>query len=138
MGVRNDDTGFHKGLPSGRRLAEKPAIEMLSRHSGRPLVMKKELFDRARQDPAAVFDAPEDVISEDGLSNEQKIEVLRRWEYNASEGAVALEEGMPGEESDLLRRILVAIGKLTGPLDLERTGPSKQHGLGRDAIKKST
>lgn len=100
--------------------------------------MRKELLEKARLDPAAVFDAPEDVISEVGLTNEQKIEVLRRWEYNASEEAVALEEGMPGEESDLLRRILVAIGELTGPLDLERTAPTKQHGLARDAIKKNT
>lgn len=100
--------------------------------------MKSDLYDRAVSDPAAVFDAPEDVLSESGLSNKEKIEILRRWEYNASEEAVALEEGMPGEESDLLRRILVAIGALAGPLDLERTAPSKHHGLGRNAIKKSS
>ena len=89
-------------------------------------------------DPAGVFGLPENVLHEASLTKEQKIEILRRWEYNAAEEAVALEEGMPGEESDLLRRILVALGEIAGPLDLEHTGPTKQHGLSRDAIKKNT
>lgn len=48
---------------------------------------------------------------------------------HASEEAVALEEGMPGAETDVLRRVLLALGSLTGPLDIECTGPTKQHGL---------
>ena len=43
---------------------------------------------------------------------------------------------MPGEESDILQRVLIALGELTGPLDLERTSPSKQHGVSRAAVKK--
>jgi hypothetical protein len=86
--------------------------------------------------PEAIFGEPENVLQDEGLSTDEKIEILRRWEYQAAEEAVALEEGMPGEESDLLRRITVALGELTGPLDLERTSPTKQHGLSRDAIKK--
>lgn len=98
--------------------------------------MTPDQIERAMLDPSAVFETPEHVLREDSLSGQQKIEILRRWEYNAAEEAVALEEGMPGEESDLLRRILVALGELTGSLDLERTSPTKQHGLARDAIKK--
>ena len=63
------------------------------------------------------------------LSKNQKIETLLRWEYDAAEEAVALEEGMPGRESDLLRRILVALSQLTDCIDVEHTGPSKQHGI---------
>ena len=98
--------------------------------------MTPDQIEQAMLDPAAVFDAPEAVLGDESLSKDQKIEILRRWEYNAAEEAVALEEGMPGEEGGLLRRILVALGELTGPLDLERTSPTKQHGLSRDAIKK--
>lgn len=43
---------------------------------------------------------------------------------------------MPGDESGLLRRILVALGGLTGAIDVEHTPPSKQHGLPREAVKR--
>lgn len=91
-------------------------------------------IERALIDPAAVFDSPEAVASASGLSVDRKIEVLRRWEYNAAEEAVALEEGMPGEESDLVRRILIALGKLAGPIDVSLTAPTKQHALSREAV----
>lgn len=96
-----------------------------------PIQLKKAMLD-----PASIFAHPEDVLIDTRLSEEQKIETLRRWEYNVSEEAVALEEGMPGHETGLLRRVLIALGKLTGPLDLENTSPSKQHGLSRDAVTK--
>lgn len=98
--------------------------------------MKTGEYDEALGNPAGAFEAPEDILAHTGLSTDQKIEILRRWESQAAQEAVALEEGMPGEESGLLRRILVAIGTLAGPLDVEHTGPSKNHGLPRSAIKK--
>jgi hypothetical protein len=60
---------------------------------------------------------------------EQKLEILRRWAYDASEVAVAEEEGMVGAENDLLRRILLALEQLPTGLDAQLTGPSKQHGI---------
>ena len=100
------------------------------------VTMTPEQFERALLDPQAIFDMPERVLTEPSLTKEQKIEILRRWEYNAAEEAVALEEGMPGEESDILQLVLIALGELTGPLDLEHTSPSKQHGVPRAAVKK--
>lgn len=91
-------------------------------------------FDKAVADPESVFGEPERVLREPSLTRDQKIEILRRWEYNVSEEAVALEEGMPGEENGRLRRILLALGELAGPIDVDRTGPSKQHGLSRKAV----
>jgi hypothetical protein len=35
---------------------------------------------------------------------------------------------MPGRDSDLARRIFVALGKLNAAIDIEHTGPSKHHG----------
>ncbi|MES0386002.1 MAG: hypothetical protein ABUJ98_15640, partial [Hyphomicrobium sp.] len=64
----------------------------------------------------------------------QKIEALWRWEYEASALSVAVEEGMPGEDDGLLRRVMLALGTLTGPIDVEHTGPTKQHALPRSAI----
>jgi len=91
-------------------------------------------FEKAAQDPASAFSTPEDVLREASLTREQKIEILRRWEYNASEEAVALEEGMPGDETGILRRILIALGEVAGPIDVDLTAPSKQHGLSRSAV----
>jgi hypothetical protein len=98
--------------------------------------MEKRELERALLDPQSIFESPQDVVHAPSLSTDRKIEILRRWEYNVSEEAVALEEGMPGEESGLLREILVAIGELGGAIDAERTGPTKQHGIQRDAIKR--
>lgn len=98
--------------------------------------MTQDRLNQALMDPESVFSSPEDVAEDPDLTRDQKIEILQRWEYNAAEESVALEEGMPGEESDLLRRILIVLGKLAGPLDLSRTGPTKQHGLPRSAIAK--
>lgn len=91
-------------------------------------------FEKAVQDPASVFAQPEDVLRDASLTREQKIEILRRWEYNASEEAVALEEGMPGDENGILRRVLIALGAVAGPINLDLTAPIKQHGLSRKAV----
>jgi len=90
-------------------------------------------IDKACSDPTAVFDGPEAVLAHEGLTGAQKIEILRRWEYDAAETCVAVEEGMPGGESDLLRRILLALDTLTGGIDTDSIGSSKQHGLTRSA-----
>ncbi len=43
---------------------------------------------------------------------------------------------MPGVETDQLRRVLLALGSLAGPIDVECTGPTKQHGLTRSCLMK--
>jgi hypothetical protein len=91
-------------------------------------------LEKAILDPSAVFATPESVVDEQRLSKQQKIDILLRWEYNAAEEAVALEEGMPGNDTDVLRRVLIALGKLVGPIDVEHTGPTKQHGLSRSCV----
>ena len=92
--------------------------------------MTPQELEAAMLNPGSMFASPEEVLENAELSRHQKIEVLLRWEYDAAEEAVALEEGVPGQESDLLQRILVALGKLDG-IDVERVGPSKQHGIAR-------
>ena len=74
-------------------------------------------YEKALLSPASVFARPEDVLMQAGLTQQQRIEILRRWEYDESEVAVAVEEGMPGEESTLLRRILIALEQLPGGVD---------------------
>lgn len=97
--------------------------------AGQPVDMAKALVD-----PASVFATPEDVLDHAALSRAEKIEILRRWEYDASEIAVAREEGMPDGDNDLLRRVLLALEKLA-TVDPEQAAPTKQHGLPRSAVK---
>jgi hypothetical protein len=67
---------------------------------------------KALLDPAAVFDAPEDVLRREDLSREQKTLILRRWEHDARELETASDEGMPGEAPDRLDRVLNALREL--------------------------
>ena len=82
-------------------------------------------FKKAQLDPGSVFDTPEQVLRHEELNEAQRIEILRRWEYDASELEVAEEEGMGGGEETLLPRILQALQTLTGGFDVERSPPTK-------------
>ena len=72
------------------------------------------LVKRAQTDPAAVFRRPADVLRHRGLTDEEKLRILRHWEHDARELAVAEEEGMGGGERGHLHSVLKALGELRG------------------------
>lgn len=80
-------------------------------------------------DPGAVFTRPEDVADSRDFTRAEKIAILRSWQYDAAELSVAEEEGMRGDDSDLLSRVLLALAALTQDVSMERIGPTKQHAL---------
>ncbi len=89
-------------------------------------------LDRAMLVPASVFKTPDEVLQSEKLSCEQKIEILRRWEYDARELQVAEEEGMVGSNSSILDQILRALLRLDELAEierLERSRSSKQGGV---------
>jgi len=86
-------------------------------------------LDRGRWNPSAMFTNPEQVLAQAGLTRDEKIEILKLWEYDAAEAEVATEEGMPGGADSPLRRILLALSRLIPDSDVRRTGPTKQHAL---------
>ena len=92
-------------------------------------------FNKAKLDPTSVFANPEAVVENMDLTRDQKIEILRRWEYDASSLAVAEEEGMVGGEPLLLARVLSALDDLCDGFDTEHSPPTKQGGLSRSAVK---
>jgi len=85
---------------------------------------------KALTDPSAVFKRPQEVIETSDLSREQKIEILRRWEYDVRELQVADEEGMAPADPQpvVLDSILNALRTLGVPTDIERSAPTKQGG----------
>lgn len=87
-------------------------------------------YEKALLDPQDFFDDPEEVLDHPELTKAQKIEILRRWEYDANEVAVAEEEGMVGSDPPLmLRRVLLALDKLTGGTGGGQTSPTKHNGV---------
>ena len=78
--------------------------------------------------PGSVFETPEEVLDHPDLSRQQKIDVLRRWEDDAIELAVAEEEGMVGGEPVMLARILGALNSLEN-LEVNHSAPKKQKGV---------
>jgi len=86
-------------------------------------------YEQARLDPGAVFGTPEALRDLGGLLREQKIDILRRWAYDAAELNVAEEEGMQDGESACAADILVVLDTLIGGYDVEHTPPTRQHGV---------
>lgn len=91
----------------------------------------RESIEQQQLDLGSAFASPSALLECETLADEQKIDLLHRWYYDAVEIAVAEEEGMPARDSDLVREILLSLEQLE-PIDVEHTGPSKQHGLAGD------
>lgn len=52
-------------------------------------------LERAMTDPARYFKQPAEVVEHEQLTREQKLKILRQWEYDALQREVATEENMP-------------------------------------------
>lgn len=93
-------------------------------------------ISRALLNPAAEFETPNDTLKSPSLTKAQKIEVLRRWEYDASEISVAEEEGMPPGTGESVNEVLKALHQLVPDIDEARRPPTKQGGIDRKALRK--
>ncbi len=84
---------------------------------------------QALVNPSSVFHRPSEVVGAAGVSTRQKIEILRRWEYDVREEEVAQEENMTGDLPVTLSQVLDALNALDAPLANHHTSPTKQGGL---------
>lgn len=81
---------------------------------------------KAMLDPTMVFDDPSDVLADKDLTRDQKVEILRRWEYDARELEVAEEEaGMAVLRPEMFDRVVQALHELGVERDTEHTQPTK-------------
>lgn len=76
--------------------------------------------DKSLINPADVYSEPNQVLQDASLTREQKMGVLKQWEYDARELEVAEEENMAGSTPSILREVLETI------LKLESGGASEQ------------
>ena len=82
---------------------------------------------KAMLNPTSVFKDPEEVVvASDELNRNQKIEILRRWEYDARQLEVAEEEaGMAVRRPDMFDRVVHALHTLGAERDTEHSPPTK-------------
>ncbi len=81
---------------------------------------------KAMLDPTSVFKDPEEVVASDELNRDQKIEILRRWKYDARQLEVAEEEaGMAVHSPEMFDRVVQALHTLGAERDTENTPPTK-------------
>ena len=91
---------------------------------GKPAIMID--VKKAMLDPTRVFKDPKEVIANTELTRDQKIEILRRWEYDAHQLEVAEEEaGMAVLRPEMLDLVLQALLTLGVERDTEHTPPTK-------------
>jgi len=61
-------------------------------------------IERAMITPSAVFDTPAEIVEAEGLTQPQKIEVLKRWELDARALQRATDENMTGGDVRLSKK----------------------------------
>ncbi|CAX23229.1 conserved protein of unknown function [Methylorubrum extorquens DM4] len=66
-------------------------------------------LDRALTNPASVFRSPQEVLENAGLSRADKLEILRRWAWDAWLIETAAGEGMPPGEEPRLDEVVQAL-----------------------------
>jgi hypothetical protein len=74
-----------------------------------------KLIDRALDNPSATFQLPRNVVDRQDLTREEKIEILRRWEYESRLQEVAQEENMIASRPGMLSQVLDALSALDAP-----------------------
>lgn len=89
-------------------------------------------LEKALAAPAEVFDRPEAVLDAEGLTQEQKVQVLAQWSHDLRELLVATDENMPrldgGDRapeavSEVLSRVEGVLSRLGGEI---RPVPTRQ------------
>jgi len=69
-------------------------------------------FEDKKLNPRASYQHPEQVLTDQSLTREQKIEILREWHYDAVRLQESAGENMTGGEPDLLRQVSNALLRL--------------------------
>jgi hypothetical protein len=96
--------------------------------------MEKEFsqqeIEKALLDPAQVFESPKALAGSASIDKDTRIEILRRWEYDAREIQVEEDEAPnTTSTSNLLDEVLDALHQLGAHPKLDKGPPTKQGGV---------
>ena len=98
-------------------------------------MMNNARFEDALADVGKCYAQPNDIVGSEDLSHQQKVKLLKQWEFDLRENLVASEENMTaettpeGHSAELLRGVrkaLMAIGAVDHKD--ESAAPMKQGG----------
>jgi hypothetical protein len=98
--------------------------------TGTERMMEQHAFDQLVGDVSKHFATPAALLAADDLSREQKLALLRQWEYDLHLLQVATEENMtgnasPGSNAEKIREVHAAAEKLGAELDTNASGAAK-------------
>jgi hypothetical protein len=66
----------------------------------------------AKQNPAAMFDRPQDVLMANDLSKDEKHAILEQWKQDAMLLQTATDENMTGGEPSMIKEVAEALRAL--------------------------
>lgn len=97
---------------------------------GMERIMDQRAFEELSADVSRHFASPEALLARDDLTREQKLALLRQWEYDLHLLQVATEENMtsdasPGTNAETIREVRAAAETLGAELQDEGCGPAK-------------
>jgi hypothetical protein len=75
--------------------------------------VRKNDFDKALRDPKSVYRTPEQVLTDPRLDRQGKRAILKMWEQDAQLLLKAEDEAMTGGEPNMLRRVELALSRLS-------------------------
>jgi len=92
--------------------------------------MDQQSFEKLVADVSKHFQTPEALVAEKALTREQKLALLRQWEYDLHLMQVATEENMtsdapPGANAEKIRQVHAAAEKLGAEVGTEGGGAAK-------------
>jgi len=79
------------------------------RRASAEINMSEINLERALNDPADVFENPDAVVHHPTLTREQKVQILKNWQLDASRLEGSEGEGMKGEDAPMLHRVSIAL-----------------------------
>jgi hypothetical protein len=83
-------------------------------------------IEKALKNPADVYNDPNQVLQDASLTREEKIKIMKQWEYDARILEVAEEENMAGGKPSLLRDVRKALIELEGGGTMDDSVKTKQ------------
>jgi hypothetical protein len=92
--------------------------------------MDQQTFEELSADVSKHFASPEALLARNDLTREQKLALLRQWEYDLHLLQVATEENMtgdgpPGTNAEIIREVRAAAETLGAELQSEGCAPAK-------------
>jgi hypothetical protein len=101
--------------------------------------MDRRAFEKLAVDVSKHFRSPEALLASPELTRDQKLGLLRQWEYDLHLMQVATEENMtgdapPGSNAERIREVRAAAEKLGAGRAAEGGGPAKTGSVIPDKI----